>query len=202
MSPGLIMAILVFEGGIVHSRLIESKEFNVTSDDLVKFSNFLNEKFKGHTLFQVKLNIKKEMEEMKKKFDLLYYNALRLAEHTCNTEDDREIFVKGTLKVIDHIEAKDLERMKNLLEFLEKRSELLKLLDKIEESEGIFISFGEEVFGSQLEEWSIISSPYRVRGEFLGFIGTIGPIYMDYSKLIPMVDYMAKMFSEILEIRF
>jgi len=202
VRPGLVMAILVFEGGIVHNRIVSCENSKITSDDLLKFSNFLNEKFKGQILYEVKKSILKEMEEAKKKFNVLYYNALRLAKHTCEAEDDREIYVEGAFKVIDHIDPKDVERMKSLLEFLEKRSELLKILDKIGEGEGIFITFGKEVFGSDLEEWSIISSPYGVKGESLGIIGTIGPIHMDYSKLIPMVDYMAKMLSEILEARF
>ncbi len=201
VRPGMVMAILVLEGGMVHNRIIRLKESRITPEDLIKFSNYLNEKFQGQTLPQVKAGIRKEMEEARKRFNNLYFNALKLAQKTCEGEEDQEVFVEGTFKVIDRIDPRDLERMKTLLEFLEKRSELLKLLDKIDDPEGIFITFGREFFGSELEEWSIISSPYGVGGEPLGIIGTIGPLYMNYSKLIPMVDYMAKMLSEILENR-
>ncbi len=201
VKPGMIMAILVFEGGIVHHRIIEVSTSTISGEDLMKFSNYLNDRFKSQTLHQVKIGIRREMEEAQKKFSSLYINALKLAEKTCEAEEDREVFVEGTAKVIDHIDPRELERMKLLLEFLEKRSKLLKLLDKIDDPQGIFISFGKEVFGSELEQWSIISSPYGVKGRPLGIIGTIGPIYMNYSRLIPMVDYMAKMLSEILEMR-
>ncbi len=202
VRPGMIMAILVFEGGIVHNRIIELPKSSISGEDLIKFSNYLNEKFKGQPLCEVKKGIRREMEEARNKFNTLYMSALKLAEKTCEAEEGREVFVEGTAKVIDHIDPRELERMKMLLEFLEKRSELLKLLDKIDDPQGIFISFGGEVFGSELEEWSIISSPYGAKGKTLGIIGTIGPIYMNYSRLIPMVDYMAKMLSEILETRF
>lgn len=201
VKPGLVMAILVFEGGMVHSRLIAVEDLKINSDDLVKFSNFLNEKFSGKPLFEVKKQFLKEMEEAKKKFNELYINALTLAQYTCEAEDEREIFVQGAHRVIGSIDPKDIERMKSLLEYIEKRSEFLKILDKIEEGKGIFIHFGNELFDPDLGEWSIISSPYGAYGEPLGIIGTIGPIYMEYSKLIPMVDYMAKMLSKILEAR-
>ncbi len=202
VRPGLVMAILVFEGGIVHNRLVSYEDLNITSNDLIKFSNYLNDKFKGKTLFEAKKSILKEMEDVRNKFNVLYFNALSIARQMCDTEEKREVYVEGTFKVIDHIDPKDVDQMKSLLEFLEKRSALLKLIEKLGDGEGIFITFANEVFDSDLDKFSIISSPYGVRGEPLGIIGTIGPIHMDYSKLIPMVDYVAKMLSEILENRY
>ncbi|GAB6887636.1 heat-inducible transcriptional repressor HrcA [Desulfothermus okinawensis JCM 13304] len=201
VKPGLIMAILVFYGGMVHSRMISLDGSKIDSNDLVKFSNFLNERFSGKPLFEVKKELLKEMEEARKKFNELYLNALTLAQYTCDAEDEREIFVEGTHNVIGSIEPRDVERMKSLLEYIEKRSEFLKILDKIGQGKGIFIAFGNELFDSDLGEWSIISSPYGAFGEPLGIIGTIGPIHMEYPKLIPMVDYMARMLSRILETR-
>jgi heat-inducible transcriptional repressor len=92
--------------------------------------------------------------------------------------------------------------MRELLEFLEQRSNLLEILDKISESEGLIVSFGTEFYGPELESWSLISSPYTYKGQPLGLVGTIGPIHMDYAKMVPMVDYVAKMLTDILETRF
>ncbi len=201
VRPGLVMALLVFEGGIVQSRLISVEDSKTTGEDLIKFGNFLNDKFRGKTLFEVKKSILEEMEEAKNRFNELYFNALKLAKFTCDSEEKREVFVEGTYQIIENIDPRDIDRMKSLLEFIEQRSEFLKILDKIGQGKGIIIAFGSELFDSDLEEWGIISSPYGVGDEPLGIIGAIGPIYMDYSKLIPMVDYMAKMLSRILENR-
>ncbi len=201
IRSGVVMAILIFQGGIVQHKLLSVDE-KVTADDLVKYRNYLNERFQGHTLYDVKQTVLREMQEAQNEFNQLYSKALSLARAACSDQEERQVYVDGTLNVWDQLDGKDLESMRELLEFLEQRSELFELLDKISQREGLTITFGKEVSGSKLGEWSIISSPYRVRGEPLGVIGTIGPIHMDYSRLVPMVDYIARMLSEILESRF
>ncbi len=201
IRPGLVMAVLVFQGGIVQNKLLTVDE-KIKSDDLIKYSNYLNEKFQGQTLFEVRQQVIREMQDAQTQFNALYYKALNLAQAAFNSKNDREIFLEGTLNVLDRLESTDVSSMRELLEFLEQRSELLELLDKVTQVEGLTIAFGKEFYGPQLGEWGIISSPYSVKGEPLGIVGTIGPIYMNYSKLVPMVDYVAKMLSEILETRF
>lgn len=201
VRPGLVLAILVFEGGMVHNRLLTVEDKKITSDDLKKFSNYLNERFSGKSLYEVKHIIKTEIDDAKNKFNELYFNALRLAKHTCESDEEREIFVEGAHKFIEEIDLKDIERMKTLLKFIEERADLLKILNKIEQGEGILITFGNELFGDDLDQWTIISSPYGIKDDFKGVIGTIGPLNVDYSKLIPLVDYMAKMLNRILETR-
>jgi heat-inducible transcriptional repressor len=201
VRPGLVMAILIFQGGIVHNRLITVDD-KVTTDDLIRYSNFLNDKFQGSTLFEVRHTIIQEMQEAEDAFNALYSKALRLAQAAADTKSERELFLDGTLNVLDRLDGLDMASMRELLEFLEHRSELLDLLEKVSQGEGLTVVFGSEFYGPELGEWGIISSPYRVGGETLGVVGTIGPINMDYPKLVPMVDYIAKMLSQILESRF
>ncbi len=201
IRPGLVMAVLVYQGGIVHNTLL-SVDTKLTSDDLVKYSNYLNDKFQGQTMFEVKKQMLLEMEKAQNEFNALYAKALSLAQAAFTQKEEREIFVEGKLHVLNQLDGKDISSMRDILEFLEKSSELLDLLDKISQSKELTVSFGTEVFGPEFGEWGIISSPYQVKGKPLGIIGTIGPIHMDYSKLVPMVDCVAKMLSEILESRF
>ncbi|MFW6177498.1 MAG: heat-inducible transcriptional repressor HrcA [Desulfohalobiaceae bacterium] len=202
IRPGLVLAVLVFQGGIIQNKLLKVEE-KLTADDLVKFSNYLNESFQGRTILEVKSKILEQMQEARSRFNELYSKALRLAREAFSQESEPEIFLEGTVQVLDRLDNKELSSMRELLEFLEQRSELLELLEKISQSsEGLSIVFGKEFYGPELGEWGLISSPYQVRGQTLGMVGTIGPIHMDYSRLVPMVDYIAKMLSEILETRF
>lgn len=202
VKPGLVLVVMVFEGGMVQNKVLNVDE-KITSEDLTKYKNYLNEKFKGKTISEIKRRILEEMEEAHNKFNELYYKALKLANKAfVNVQPERQVYVDGALAVFEKIEKKDIESMKELLEFLEHRSKLLKLLDKISYSNDLIITFGGDLDRDRLKEWSIISSPYKVRGETLGIVGTIGPINMDYSSIIPLVDYVAKMLSEILEMRF
>jgi len=201
VRPGLVMAILIFQGGIVQNRLIAVDD-KVSSDDLIRYSNFLNDTFQGYTLFEVRQTIIKEMQEAEDAFNALYSKAFSLAEAATGSTSERQLFLDGTLNVLERLDDIDMSSMRELLEFLEHRSELLQLLEKVSEGESLTVVFGSEFYGPELGEWGIISSPYRVRGETLGVVGTIGPINMDYPKLVPMVDYIAKMLTEILESRF
>ena len=202
VKPGLVLVVMVFEGGMVQNKVLNVDK-KITSEELIKYKNFLNDRFKGQTITEIKKKIIEEMEEAHTRFNELYYKALSLANRAfVNVKPEREIYLDGTLTVFEQIDKKDIESMKELLEFLEQRSKLLKLLDKISSSKDVIITFGGDLDKEKLKEWSIISSPYKVKGETLGLVGTIGPINMDYSSIIPLVDYVAKMLSEILEMRF
>lgn len=201
VRPGLAVAILVFQGGIVQNKLITLDE-KITADDLKKYSNYLNDTFKGQTFLEVRLNLIKEMQEARDQFNALYIKALSLIQSAFSEKDNREIFVDGTLYVFNQIDQHDLSSMRELLEFLEQRSDLLELLDKVSESSGLLISFGNEFYGPKLENWTLISTPYQVKGETMGIIGTLGPINMNYSKVVPLVDYIAKMLTDVLDSRF
>jgi heat-inducible transcriptional repressor len=201
VRTGLVMAIAIFDGGVVHNKLLPV-EARVTPDDLVKYSNYLNEKFQGRTIEEIRNNILQEMEQAETKFNALYGRALSLAHEAFGSNNDREVYLEGTLNVLDHIEGKDISSMRELLEFLEHRSAILELVDKLSDNEGLIVTFGTEFYGPELGQWGLISSPYQVQGQKLGVIGTIGPIHMDYSRLMPMVDTIARMLSDLLESRF
>ncbi|MDZ7761944.1 MAG: heat-inducible transcriptional repressor HrcA [Desulfovermiculus sp.] len=201
VRAGLVMAIAIFDGGVVHNKLLPV-EARVTPDDLVKYANYLNDKFQGRTIEEIKKDILQEMEQAETKFNALYGRALSLAQEAFDSNNDREVFLEGTLNVLDHIEGKDISSMREILEFLEHRSAILELVDKLAQSEGLIVTFGAEFYGPELGQWGLISSPYQVHGQKLGMVGTIGPIHMDYSRLMPMVDTIAKMLSDLLESRF
>lgn len=201
IRPGLVTAILIFQGGIVQNKLIHVDE-NVTSDDLTKYSNYLNERFQGENLYKIKQKILQEIEEAQNEFQDLYSRAIKLLRDSFANQSEREIFVEGTVNVLEKLDSSDISSMKELLDLVEQRSNLLEILEKITNLEGSTISFGSEFYGPELGEWGLISSPYTVKGEPVGVVGTIGPINMNYSKLVPMVDYIAKMLTDICENRF
>lgn len=201
VSSGLVMAVLVFEGGMVQHKLLEVQE-RVGPEDLEKYRNVLNEQFRGMSLFEVKQRILSQMEVARREFNKLYERALNLAREACGEEEqERQVYVDGTVKVWDRMDSKDLESMRELLEFLEHRSDLMDILDQLSRTKGMTVIFGSQITGRNLSEWSIISSPYGIHDRTLGVVGTIGPVHMDYSRLVPLVDYIAKMLNQILESR-
>jgi heat-inducible transcriptional repressor len=200
LRPGLVMSVLVLDGGLIQNKVIQVDK-DIAADDLIKYSNFLNDTFQGRTLYQVRAEILKQMERARQKFEHLYQKALKLARDTFET-NNRQVFVEGRLNLLEAEEMPDVAAMRDLFRILEEKSNLLQLLDKTIESRGLNIILGEEQDLEELQDYSVISSPYSIKDDTLGVVSVIGPLRMNYSKIIPTVDLMAKILSQIFHKHF
>ena len=89
--------------------------------------------------------------------------------------------------------------MTDLFRAFEEKATLVRLLDKCMNPNGIRIAIGSESEVQEMETCSLVTSTYSYKGEVLGALGVIGPRRMNYSKVIPLVDYTAKLLTEILD---
>ena len=202
IRTGLVMTILVVQGGVVRNKLVTVDE-HVTQDDLIKYSNYLNDRFEGKTLQEVRTEIVQEMHNAQQEFNALYQKALDLAHAAFEQKNNkREIFVEGTVHMFDQLANTDVSSMRDLLKFLEERSELLQILDKVSEEEGPTVTLGNELPHEDLVDWSMICSSYSGESENLGVVGIIGPIRMNYAKVVPVVDFTARILTEMFKTRF
>jgi heat-inducible transcriptional repressor len=96
----------------------------------------------------------------------------------------------------------DLERIRQLFEMLETRETKVKLLDAAQEAEGVQIFIGAETALFGLSGCSVVISPFTGTGEatdkIVGAIGVIGPTRINYARVIPMVDYTARVVGRLL----
>jgi heat-inducible transcriptional repressor len=197
LRPGLVMSILVMEGGMINNKVIKV-DHEITGDDLVRFSNYLNEHFQGKTLLHVRASVLAQMHKARKQFESLYEKALRLARESFE-DTTRQVYVEGTHYLFQGTDFSDLNKMRELFKMLEEKSKLLKLLDKTIESKNLSIILGKEQKLDELSDFTVISSPYSLRDENLGAVSIIGPTRMNYSKIVPAVDLTAKILSQLLQ---
>ncbi|QJT10892.1 heat-inducible transcriptional repressor HrcA [Oceanidesulfovibrio marinus] len=201
IKPGLVLAVLVLEGGTVQNKLIPVGEV-YNQDDLVKFSNYLNEHFRGRSLSHARLLIHRELQSARRQIEALSRKALRLARSTFDEPTARDVIVDGATNLFAHAEFAEVEKMREIFSLLEERSRLLELLDKTIAHEGIKVTFCADVHMDQLEECSLVSSPYGEFGQPLGVVGVMGPVRMDYANVLPLVDCIAKTLTDMLKERF
>jgi len=201
LKPGLVMAILVVEGGIVQNKIMPADP-GLNSDDLIKFSNYLNQLFQGRVLAQVRARIVQEMDAVRRQYQAMARQALDLAQQAFAADREREVFVEGTVNFFGHPEFSNPAKLRELLALLEERSRLLELLDQVSKSKGISIFFGREVEQDSVQEYTLISSPYQGQDTPLGVVGIIGPIRMNYAKVVPLVEFTAQVISRLLKNRF
>jgi heat-inducible transcriptional repressor len=193
-----LLAILVSRNGTVQNKIIETGE-EMRPADLVKMANYLNHLLKGLTIAQVKEKIMGEMKSDKIKYDALMAKALEFSRQTL-PESDSEIFIEGQANILEQPEFTDVTRMKDIFRAFEEKGQILSLLDRCMEAEGVNIYIGAEAHLSQMVGMSLITATYMTGRNTLGVLGVIGPTRMGYAKVIPIVDYTAKLVSRLLEL--
>jgi len=194
----LILALLVNTSGIVQNRVIEAKE-DYSQSELDSFSEYLNSFLSGLTLRQVREKILEQMRLEKIAYDRLFDQALKLSQKAFSSVEDADVFIDGRTNILEEPEFSDVSSMRDLFRAFEEKATMIRLLDKCLEPQGVKIAIGSESQIREMETCSLITSTYSLGGKVLGALGVIGPRRMNYSRVIPLVDYTAKLVTEILE---
>lgn len=192
------MAILVSTAGLVHNRIIEVEE-DFSQSELDHLSDYLNGFLAGLTLFQVRERLLEQMKVAKKAYDHLLEQALLLGEKAFSSIDDSDVFIEGKTNILSEPEFSSVSRMTDLFRTFEEKAIMVKLLEKFTAPKGVQIAIGSESQVQEMETCSVVTSTYSCGGDVLGVLGVIGPRRMNYSRVIPLVGYTAKLLTEILE---
>jgi heat-inducible transcriptional repressor len=169
---------------------------------LVEASNFLNHRIRGRTLGDVKGEIAAKRAEMERELDDL---TARLVEAGIATSagsgESRQLIVRGQANLLEDFRAvEDLDRIRQLFEALETQTDVIELLTRAEGAEGVRIFIGSENKLFSLSGSSMIAAPFRDGTQkIVGVLGVIGPTRLNYARIVPMVDYTAKVVSRLLE---
>ena len=194
----LVLAILVSTAGLVHNRIIEVEE-DFSQSELDHLSDYLNSFLAGLTLYQVRERLLEQMKVAKKAYDHLLEQALLLGEKAFSSIDESDVFIEGRTNILNEPEFNSVSRMTDLFRTFEEKAIMVKLLEKFMAPKGVQIAIGSESQVQEMETCSVVTSTYSCGGDVLGVLGVIGPRRMNYSRVIPLVGYTAKLLTEILE---
>jgi heat-inducible transcriptional repressor len=201
LEPERALVVLVSEDGQVENRLV-GVPVGLPTSALIEASNFLNARIRGRTLVDARVELEKALEASRAELDQLTQKFISagLASWSGGERDDRKLIVRGQANLLDDLHAlDDLERVRLLFDELETKRGVIDLLGRAEQAEGVRIFIGSENKLFSLSGSSTIVAPYRDgAGRIVGVIGVIGPTRLNYARIIPMVDYTAKMVSRLL----
>ncbi|MGA9006873.1 MAG: heat-inducible transcriptional repressor HrcA [Xanthobacteraceae bacterium] len=201
LEPERALVILVGEDGQVENRVL-NVAVGLPTSALIEASNFLNARIRGHTLDEVKVEIERTMRESRAELDQLTQRIVAdgLASWSGGESDERKLIVRGQAHLLDDLKAiADLERVRLLFDDLETRREVIDLLGRAEQAEGVRVFIGSENKLFSLSGSSTIVAPYHdASGHIVGVLGVIGPTRLNYARIVPMVDYTAKIVSKLL----
>jgi heat-inducible transcriptional repressor len=175
----------------------------LTASALTEASNFLNARIRGKTLNEARADFERELEASRSELDQLTQRIISagFASWSGGGSEDRKLIVRGQANLLEDLKAlEDLERVRLLFDDLETRREVIDLLGRAERAEGMRIFIGSENKLFSLSGSSTIVAPYSDRtGRIVGVIGVIGPTRLNYARVIPMVDYTAKLVGKLLD---
>jgi heat-inducible transcriptional repressor len=200
LSADQALAVMVFEDGVVENRLMRLAA-GVTPSSLQEASNFMNARLRGRTLGEAGLEIRNELDAARRQ---LNETAARLVEDgmaawSGGDGADRALIVRGRANLLgDRETLDDLERVRMLFDDLEQKEQLIGLLDDVRDAQGVRIYIGAETRLFSLSGSAVIAAPYMTgRQKVLGAIGVIGPARLNYARVIPLVDYTARVLSQV-----
>ncbi len=203
LSSDRVLVILVTEDGIVENRIIETPQ-GWTLSVLNEASNYLNKILVGLRFSEITDNIERENKILNRELNTLTSKLISegLAIWSGFKEEEK-LIIRGRSKLLEDLSvAKNLEKIKELFDALETKKGLIKLINMARKAEGVRIYLGadDELFGNT--GCSAIISPYmNDEGRIIGAIGVIGPTNINYSKIVPMVDYTARTIGFFLQSR-
>ncbi len=201
-APDQALTIIVFEDGAVENRLMRLAP-GVTPSTLQEASNFLNARLRGRTLADARAEMRVELDRAKRELDHVAAGLIEdgLAAWSGGEGADRNLIVRGRANLLDDQAAlADLERVRMLFDDLEQKEQLIGLLDGVREAEGVRIFIGAETKLFSLSGSAVIAAPYMTgRQRVVGAIGVIGPARLNYARVIPLVDYTARVLGRMLD---
>lgn len=200
------LVVLVYADGHVENRLMP-RPAGLLPASLERAGKFLSARLRGKRLNEAKADILVEIADGRAEIDRAAENLItqglaawsgETQSHTSATE--RSLIVRGRAQLLDNLEAQtDLERIRLLFEDLERKEELIALLDQTEVANGVKIFIGTENPLFSLSGSSVVVAPYRDSTQrLIGAVGVIGPTRINYARVIPMVDYTAQLVGRML----
>src|SRR5581483_12464345 len=200
LGPGRALVVIVTEDGMVENRVIEVP-LGLPPSAMVAASNYLNARLVGRTMDEARAEIEEEVRSNKAQLDELTSKLVAngLASWA-GGEAGSALIVRGQANLLEDVTAlADLERLRALFEMLETRETMLRLLDASRQGEGVQIFIGAESHLFGVAGCAMIIAPYQnSREQIVGAIGVIGPTRINYARIIPMVDYTAKMIGRLI----
>jgi len=202
LEPGKGLVVIVGENGHVENRIIPLQP-GVTASSLIEAANYINGKIAGRTLSEARDLLERLHNETRAELDTLVRELVDDGIAVWAGSNEREpgrIIVSGHSNLLGNLKAQeDLEKVRQLFEELEAKDSLIRLLDLAEDGEGVRIFIGSESRLFTQSGSSLVVAPYKDQNQkVIGALGIVGPTRLNYARIVPMIDYTAKVVGRLL----
>jgi heat-inducible transcriptional repressor len=197
LSGSRVLVILVVNEKEVQNRIIHTRR-EYSREELVCATNFINRNYAGKPLREIKAALIDEMQADKDQIDHMMQAVIDVAGQAFQ-EQQGDCVVAGQGNLLDSAEPDGIVRLRELFEAFQQKKSLLHLMERCAVADGVQIYIGDESGYQVLDDYSVITAPYRSGDSSVGVLGVIGPTRMAYERVIPVVDMTARVISMALD---
>jgi len=194
-----VMLIIATGEGMIKNKVLNLKT-EIDDEDINRLNGVLNQNLAGLKVSEIGLgNVIEVQNAVGDNFELLT-SVLELVHETVSEIDVRDVFMEGATNILRFPEYSNVEKIKEIFELFENKTDIGEMIKLSAEDSNVKIIIGDENPIPQLKNNSVILSPYKISDDLTGVIGVIGPMRMDYSKIVSSIEYfsnnLSKMFKE------
>ena len=195
-----VLAVLLLSHGEIQNRLLVLDR-GFSRDELQQAANYLTRHFAGLDLADARDRLVQELRDIQHDMNSLMESAITLGDQAFTADSEPDYVMAGQTRLMEFEDLWDLRRMRELFESFGSKRDILHILDRCTNAEGVQIFIGQESGSKALDDCSVVSAPYIVDGKVVGVMGVIGPTRMNYDKVVPVVDVTSRLLGAALNSR-
>lgn len=188
-----VVVLVIATNGVIRSRVCRVG-FDLTEEIIEFLNRFANGRLSGKSVSDISQWYINSIAVTLGDYSQLFIPVLATVYDLCREINDGQFYASGITHLLDHKELSDIAR--NLLQMMNNRDQLLGVLAS--KDDAVFITIGKENSKSELTDASVVVTKYRIGEQNSGAIGVIGPVRMDYAKIIPHLEYFSQMLGKLL----
>ncbi len=194
LNASSILLIVMTDVNVLKDSIITTN-FDADEDYISAAEQILNNEFDGKKLREItekeNLAISAKLENYRQLFD----NIVRVIRDYISAREEDSVVLEGPSNIFKHDEFNDIDTTKNFLSVIDSKKKLSQILSTSDDLE-ISVKIGKEA-GELPEDFALVSAQYKLNGKPLGSAGVIGPIRMDYSRVIRVLDMIGKTIDDL-----
>lgn len=204
LADNRILVVLVSAPNIVHNKIIRLDE-TLSQEELEQTARYLNVEFGGKSLLGIRAEILEMMRQEKALYDKLLRNAIMLCTRSLEGEEGgaADVYIDGASNILTKPDFADTERMRELFRTFEEKSRLVKILNECvsrDQSLGgeVRVIIGREHNAPSMQNCALITAPYWLGKEVNGTLSVVGPMRIEYARMMAVVNYMARHIEQLM----
>ena len=196
LSQGNALVLVVSDRNVFKDHIIDIPS-NLTEEDLEKVNGWLNKLFTPKKVEELKsLDLNEILDDELSALRGLFAEVLDILKEVSNKK--QEIITQGASQILDYPEYSDKDNAKQFLQTIEQKQKLAKMFTSQGDGMELSIKIGREEDVNLPDGCSLVTAKIGLNNSSYGNIGVIGPVRMDYKKVVSVLDHMGRLIEKLL----